>query len=104
MADKICERCHSEFSCGSSKVGSNGDNLPCWCLQLPLAQNIPKNFSDCLCPKCLNEFIVKKTSGEVKSDSEADYYFDTNGLMVFTEAYHLKRGTCCGNGCRHCPY
>ncbi|MCU0471145.1 MAG: DUF5522 domain-containing protein [Arcicella sp.] len=24
--------------------------------------------------------------------------------MVFTEAYHLKRGYCCKNGCRHCPY
>jgi len=24
--------------------------------------------------------------------------------MVFTAAYHLKRGYCCGNGCRHCPY
>lgn len=32
-----------------------------------------------------------------------DFYFE-NGNMVFTEAYHLKRGYCCGNGCRHCPY
>jgi hypothetical protein len=24
--------------------------------------------------------------------------------MVFTAAYHLKRGSCCGSGCRHCPY
>lgn len=31
------------------------------------------------------------------------FYFE-NGLMVFTEAYHLKRGECCGNGCRHCPF
>jgi len=33
-----------------------------------------------------------------------DFYFDDNGLMVMTEAYHLKRGTCCGSKCRHCPY
>jgi hypothetical protein len=32
-----------------------------------------------------------------------DFYFE-NGLMVLTERYHLKRGSCCGNGCRHCPY
>ncbi|HCW09159.1 MAG TPA: hypothetical protein DGG95_17520 [Cytophagales bacterium] len=32
-----------------------------------------------------------------------DFYFE-NGLMVFTEKFHLKRGYCCGNGCRHCPY
>jgi hypothetical protein len=35
--------------------------------------------------------------------SPEDYYFE-NGLMVFTAAYHLKRGYCCGSGCRHCPY
>lgn len=27
-----------------------------------------------------------------------------NGLLVYTAAYHLKRGQCCGSGCRHCPY
>jgi hypothetical protein len=32
-----------------------------------------------------------------------DFYFE-NGLMVFTAQYHLKRGSCCGNNCRHCPY
>ncbi|MBS1506206.1 MAG: hypothetical protein JSS79_06135 [Bacteroidetes bacterium] len=32
-----------------------------------------------------------------------DYYFE-NGLMVFTEAYHRKRGYCCENNCRHCPF
>ncbi|WP_246073669.1 DUF5522 domain-containing protein [Dinghuibacter silviterrae] len=24
--------------------------------------------------------------------------------MVFTETYHLKRGFCCGSGCKHCPF
>lgn len=33
-----------------------------------------------------------------------DYYFNEQGLMVLTEAYHLRRGYCCGNGCKHCPY
>jgi hypothetical protein len=32
-----------------------------------------------------------------------DFYLE-NGLMVLTEHYHLQRGYCCGNGCRHCPY
>ena len=27
-----------------------------------------------------------------------------NGLLVYTAAYHLTRGHCCGSGCRHCPY
>ncbi|OHU96180.1 DUF5522 domain-containing protein [Pseudoalteromonas byunsanensis] len=27
-----------------------------------------------------------------------------NGLLVMNRWAHLKRGSCCGNGCRHCPY
>jgi hypothetical protein len=32
-----------------------------------------------------------------------DYYLD-DGFVVFTEKYHLKRGYCCKNNCKHCPY
>lgn len=33
------------------------------------------------------------------------YYTDAqSGFLVFTELYHLARGTCCQNVCRHCPY
>ena len=32
-----------------------------------------------------------------------DFYWE-GGFMVFTAAYHLKRGYCCDSGCRHCPY
>ncbi len=35
----------------------------------------------------------------------ADYYIDEQtGLLVFTTAYHIKRGYCCSKKCRHCPY
>jgi len=33
-----------------------------------------------------------------------DYYYNEEGYIVLTEKYHLERGHCCGNGCRHCPY
>ena len=35
--------------------------------------------------------------------NEPDWYFE-NGLLVYTAAHHLRRGSCCGSGCRHCPY
>ena len=35
--------------------------------------------------------------------TDEDYYYD-GPYMVFTAAYLLKRGFCCGSGCRHCPY
>jgi hypothetical protein len=36
--------------------------------------------------------------------SEGEDFYLEGGLMVFTRSYHLKRGHCCGSGCRHCPY
>jgi hypothetical protein len=33
-----------------------------------------------------------------------DFYYSEHGYMVFTEKYHLDKGYCCGNGCRHCPF
>lgn len=32
------------------------------------------------------------------------YFYTENGRKVMTEQYHLDRGYCCCNGCRHCPY
>jgi hypothetical protein len=32
-----------------------------------------------------------------------DFYMD-GPYLVFTAAYHLKRGYCCNSDCRHCPY
>jgi len=32
-----------------------------------------------------------------------DFYMD-GPYLVFTEAYHLRRGYCCNSDCRHCPY
>jgi hypothetical protein len=34
---------------------------------------------------------------------DEDFYWEGD-FIVFTRDYHLKRGYCCGSGCRHCPY
>ncbi len=36
--------------------------------------------------------------------ADDEYYYSPEGYIVFTEKYHLKRGYCCKNGCKHCPY
>jgi hypothetical protein len=36
--------------------------------------------------------------------NKEDYYLSDEGYIIFTEAYHLKRGYCCKSGCKHCPY
>ena len=33
-----------------------------------------------------------------------DFYHTPEGYLVFTAQYHLRRGYCCGSGCRHCPW
>lgn len=36
-----------------------------------------------------------------------DYYLEEKDgvkYRVFTASYLLKRGFCCNNNCRHCPY
>ena len=35
---------------------------------------------------------------------ELKYIDPETGYQVFTELAHEKRGKCCGNGCRHCPF
>ena len=76
-----------------------------------------------MCESCLQEEIGKQIDEYVeiykqgKIDNIApkvanplgkpikglDYYIE-NGCWVFTSWSHLKRGYCCGSGCRHCPY
>ena len=32
------------------------------------------------------------------------HYYTEGERVIFTALFHIKRGSCCGNGCRHCPY
>ena len=47
---------------------------------------------------------------EVGADSktrplvEGEDFYREGPYVVFTEAYHRRRGYCCGSGCRHCPW
>ncbi len=33
-----------------------------------------------------------------------DEFYLEDGKFVLTERFHARRGVCCGNGCRHCPF
>jgi hypothetical protein len=48
--------------------------------------------------------MTENDSDLISDLEDEDFYFDDLGRMVFTEAYHLKRGFYCESGCRHCPY
>lgn len=111
---KNCSSCNSEFTCGL-------DSGTCWCYNFPpIIQPAPG--SACLCPTCLKEVTIARINAyvatitpetaltnkakslpKIADQIDIDYYIENN-LQVFTAWYHLKRGYCCKNNCRHCPY
>lgn len=107
--DKICPRCTTTFFCNASDIAN------CGCRTVQLQQTtlefLSKTNYDCLCPTCLYEInqIVLQAQNTPFPDTPEDFkdgthYYMEGGNFVFTELYHVQRGYCCGNGCRHCPY
>ena len=98
---------------------------PCWCearsIPVPVLRQLASELPEpaCLCPRCLATVARQAAEGgaptevlararvemTARNEAEAaDFYFDAQGRMVFTAGYHLRRGYCCQNGCRHCPF
>jgi hypothetical protein len=81
-----------------------------------------ENAQACHCQKCLALLAGKTINSRLDSSTpeqalslaslhrsdttlveNIDYTIEA-GKLVFSRWYHLKRGSCCGNSCRHCPY
>ena len=90
---KRCWKCGSAFTCAANAPG-------CWCEEYPPLK--PMEGKDCLCPDCLAAAAKPPATARPLTEGE-DYYLE-GAAVVFTAAYHLRRGYCCGSGCRHCPY
>jgi Family of unknown function (DUF5522)/Cysteine-rich CWC len=83
---------------------------PCWCARVKIPEEfiarIPAESRNqaCICRACVMKFHCDQANSEAASKIlPGDFYF-AGGLMVFTAAHHLRRGYCCDQGCRHCPY
>lgn len=51
-----------------------------------------------------NQELLRAAREKIQQLREgADFYWEGRA-MVFTSDYHQRRGSCCGTGCRHCPY
>jgi len=77
---------------GSGNVVQLTDNITRWHSKIQFLKQTPKTRH--VQPR------KKKTPGL----ADDDFYYTPEGFVVFTATYHLKRGYCCKNGCRHCPY
>src|SRR2546421_2899539 len=113
---KSCSSCGERFGCGPES--SEGT---CWCDHMPAASFVGKEDRDCLCPKCLHQ-AIQESGGACSSTAnsvqplrqavvntqyslvEGEDYYSEGEMIIFTARYHLRRGYCCKNGCRHCPY
>ena len=109
---KKCSVCGVAFGC------ENTGQQACWCSQLPPIMPLD-SAQDCRCPQCLTLVVKQEIEQFLQKNpvttmipqqyhnaqliEDIDYYLE-QGKWVFTEWYHRKRGYCCGNGCRHCPY
>ncbi|NDD63136.1 MAG: hypothetical protein EBZ36_04020 [Acidobacteria bacterium] len=51
----------------------------------------------------LEREMVEADSNAGEAIDGADFYLEGD-RVVFTRACHLRRGFCCGSGCRHCPF
>lgn len=74
---------------------STGDYLPAGD-HVSTSETVSTEFSN-----AFQKVDVALLKGVLAEDQ--DYYLE-RGSMVFTASYLKRRGYCCGNGCRHCPY
>ncbi len=104
----ICKRCNGSFECNVEDISR------CHCSTVSVRKEtlhfLKETQWGCLCANCLAEIdraltsIAGKTFPDPFELKEGLDFYKENGFFVFTERYHMLRGTCCTNGCRHCPY
>ncbi|MCC5844413.1 MAG: cysteine-rich CWC family protein [Verrucomicrobia bacterium] len=101
-----CPLCGRPNHCGACSNAAS-----CWCAEIvipaELIARVPAASRNkaCICGLCVEEFHREDRKKRIPAQlaREGEYYFE-KGRMVFTRDYLLRRGYCCGNGCRHCPY
>lgn len=47
---------------------------------------------------------IRAAHDNAQARGDCGYADPQTGYFVFTQATLVANGTCCGNGCRHCPY
>ena len=67
---------------------------------------IRDGFRDRLVLRLMSGFAadIEEAHKAACATNSSSYVDPTTGYRVFTEDALLRRGRCCGNGCRHCPY
>ena len=97
----MCESSHSKRqskskSCSQSCLSSTSTSVSTPSPSLSSSSSTPTSFTMIT---DIEEIHTQAIQAKAKT-----YIDPSTGFTVFTEYAHLKRGRCCGNMCRHCPY
>lgn len=106
VGEGVCPLCGGANGCGMASA--EPQKGPCWCMVVempePVLRRVPEALRGraCVCHACVAE--ERRREGWMPRARAGEFYFTQDGRMAFTARYHLRRGYCCGSGCRHCPY
>jgi hypothetical protein len=104
-----CTKCNNPFVCLADDINQ------CHCSKVKISAEttafLSKTKYGCLCNNCLKEVDEQVAISKQyrfptqRADfQEGVHYYIEGQYWVFTELYHMLRGTCCQSGCRHCVY
>src|SRR5689334_4838636 len=100
-----CPLCGNANDCQLCGVGPQRGPCGCSNAAIPrdLLARVPAELQDraCICRDCIAAFWREHQKNRPEIVWAGEFYFDETGLMVFTAEFHLRRGYCCGSGCRH---
>ena len=72
---------------------------------LPLAdRDVNEPRADRLAPDHPSRDEILAAHARSVAAGDPGYVDPSTGLFVLTATFLANRGTCCGRGCRHCPY
>lgn len=55
--------------------------------------------------KMKGSFLCRRQGSSMENDArEDDWIVDDQGFYIATRSFLMRRGYCCGNQCRNCPY
>lgn len=109
MSQQNCSLCKGPLVCNEADIAN------CACSKVNLLQETVdflhnKTNHECLCNTCLQKFdewikfALNNPFPTRMSQMSPVHFYTENGYFVFTEQYHVHKGNCCGNNCRHCVY
>ncbi|MBB1366937.1 hypothetical protein H5154_11160 [Pseudoalteromonas sp. SR44-5] len=115
MTTLACSQCKASLTCNVDDIDT------CWCNELPAILPLDNTTTSCLCRVCtlakINQFLSTLYLRPLKEQLTFAKSFQTNAnliehldyemqnnYMVFSRWFFLKRGKCCKNNCKNCPY